>query len=250
MIWFILLFALFSPLLPICYVLINMDPFHLIAQVLIRRPLFKTTDTIICCILFKTFALALCSAFAYIVFKFMFITAYLLTLVLNHIRTYVRTLLTVNIQNSLLLRYHFTCLVFLQIVGQLVAELMLHLIVASQVLLTVFFWMSIHCTKLLPLFIIVGTITAFTGGVFLILTILGIAVNVRLHSDLLLAKKKAQFHGYNEKKLNYFFSLKWRSCRVLQISCGNNFSVTKNSVNIYLGVLNTNITNAVLLIIP
>lgn len=250
MIYFVLLFAIFGPPIPFFLVFLNLDPVNTATEILMSKPLFESQITIYF-IAFKVVTFILCSLYISTTLTFIFITVYFVTLTLNHIRSYVHTLLIfLTIRNSKLLRYHITSLVFMQTVEQLISELILQVIVASQVLLTVFFWISVNCTKVLPVFFILGAATAFTGGLLLILTVLGVAVHVKRYSDELLVRMRAQFYCHNKQSEKHYWTLKWRACRALRILCGNHFSMTRDAVNIYVSVLNTNITNAVLLIIP
>ncbi len=140
--------------------------------------------------------------------------------------------------------------IFVNITGKLISDLIFIIMIFEQVMLTTFSWMTINCFNILPTFIIIETCLAFFGTLVFSVSVLRLILYVRINSEELLGKKNSQYFGYNRTNGSYYYTTKWRAQKEIQVSCGSYFAISKNAVNILIDVMNTNITNAVFLIIP
>lgn len=160
---------------------------------------------------------------------------------------------TIKTHSEDFLLHHFestrlVCAIAKDFVGQQT----LHSIIASQGFLTITAWLSINCNRILPAFVVVTMTAAFLGCLGLSTFILTMMANARAVSSEIIRRKRAEFtstlHGRWVK--NKYFGLKWKAQRPLPLYCGTNFAINKDAVLNFISVLTTNITNAVLLIVP
>lgn len=250
MVYVILCLSVFVPPLPFLLVILKIDPFYIMKQA------FWNESPLICssnpCFPEIFIRLALTSLFFYVVTKFIFMDLYILSLLINHVRNYCNTLdgMQGRLSNNLLLEYYFRVLVFIRNTDQFTSDLMLYFIIFGQILLTFFAWMIVHCRELLPVFIIAACANLFVGGIFLSIFILRVAAYVQAYSSELVDKKRAQFFGRDCRKLQYYFTAKWRAYKKARIGFGSRFVISKDSINVYVEVLTNNITDSVLLVIP
>lgn len=189
--------------------------------------------------------------FCIVIAKFIFVCGLFFSVLLIHLRNHVETLnQIVNIRESVILRYFITCRTFACITEKLISDLLFILMVLEQVILTTFSWLTINCVRILPMFLIVGASIAFICMLGFIITVLKVGLYIRLYSRQILRKKQGQYFGHNRLKCSYYYTAKWRAQKELHVSCGNCFVISKDAVTIFITVMNTNITNAVLLVIP
>lgn len=246
--WLILLFAVFVLPVTLIFSMLQLDPIYLITRELVLSKMDQNVSlnnfvTILSVILF--------SSSGCILFKFLFIFVYILTLLLSHANNYACTFNAANILTKILqLKYYIVCRVFMLILRGFISELMIHFIIGGQMVLTTFSWMTINCAHMLPKFVILCTATTVIGGLVMWITVLKIALHVKLYSAQLLNRRRNEYLKSNKNKFRYYFVAKWRAQNELKISCGNHFTITKNAVNIFITVLNTNITDSILLVVP
>jgi len=60
----------------------------------------------------------------------------------------------------------------------------------------------------------------------------------------------ARVHTFNSRRHNYFYTLKWKAQQPLPAYCGEQFQMSTEAVMLYLEVISSNVTNALLLIKP
>lgn len=111
-------------------------------------------------------------------------------------------------------------------------------------------WLSINAFKIFPLYIVAATVDAFAGGIGIVVFLLRILLLARLYSKQLVNRKRKGWTMYANKKITFYYTVKWKAQMELQLTCGKQFYINESAVNNYLYVLTTNLTNAILLITP
>lgn len=136
------------------------------------------------------------------------------------------------------------------IIKYLFSQTALNLILFSQIMLTVGAWVTISVYSMIPLFLNVMTITGLAGSLALCFLLLNTFTNARLISNHFIMLKRDQFGGrhYGTWSKSKYYAGRWKSQQPLTIYCGSQFAFSKNAIINYMDVLNSNITNAVLLI--
>ncbi len=247
--WLILLFVSATVPVSLTLTLLHLDPIYLITRELILPKSVNSNN--LNNVSIKILSLIVVPSISCILLKVMFIFVYVLTLLFSHLKNYACALNKVhNLPKCLQLKYYIECRVFMLILKQLISELTIIFIIGGQFVLTMFSWVAINCAQILPKFVILCSATTVIGGLALWITILRFALYVTVYSEQLIFNKRNEFLNYNKYKFRHYFALKWRAQNELKVSCGHHFAITKDAVNIFISVLNTNITDAILLIVP
>ncbi len=249
LIYFISVLVIMVPQLPFLMVYLKIDMFYLIHLALTNCHCIMDCSSNLLNAEKVTFVVLL-GIFFLVLSKLMFISAYICSLVLFHIQNYCYTLnkLDNRFGETLLLKYYFRSLLFIRNTEQIISQLMLFFIICTQIYLTLLAW--INCGNILPSFFIFASGSGFVGGLIFCVLILRLALHTAVYSSDLVEKKRAQFFGCNQVKRHYYYTAKWNACKEVGIGFGSLFKINKDVITIYLEVLSTNITDAVLLIVP
>lgn len=190
----------------------------------------------------------------YFFVRYLFIVLLLAVLLAVAAKLNLKAIITNDKSNLYLEEYtvlHFEMIsVLFMIIKVLVSKFAFVLIIWSQLTLTCFAWLSVYCYTNGPVFIGITTSTAFLGGCGLATLLIKMFTDARLISLNILNVKREQFSGsfYRKWSNKKYISSKWRSLQPLPIYCGSQFVFSKHALINYVDVLNTNVTNAVLLI--
>lgn len=202
------------------------------------------------------FSLLLFTLGIYTCMKYVFIFILIPTLMGVYAMTVFQTLIASEMTNEYsedlpLFIFEFILMVA-TIEKEFIAQLTFNLIVTSQLVLTIFAWLSINCFRIIPVFIVATAIGSFACGFSVAYFLLMNTTNVRLVSAEIIQRKRNQYSGRHCGKWSKerYLNLKWKAQQPLPLYCGSNFALSKDAIINYINVLNTNITNAILLIFP
>ncbi len=249
MIYLIICMIIFVIPLPLLLVYRHLDPIYIIARELFLPPLIYWNVYHI--LGMYTFSFLFCLIGCFVVIKFLFILILVFVVKINHIKTYTNTFLNLLNPNEYELLNFYTMLrIFVILFQHVISELTLYVVVWSEIVLTIMAWLFVNGFSHLPVLILLTTLAGFIGGLVMAICVFKILLYARLNGGELVKRKSHQFHGHDRTRRSYYFTIKWKAQNELRINCGSCFAFSKGALHNYLTVLNTNTTNAVLLVKP
>ncbi len=125
--------------------------------------------------------------------------------------------------------------------------------VYTLIILTIFLWLTVSCSNVVPIFIELCFGAAFIGGLGLITFLMRIFADTRILSGVLIkqAKKSVRYLCKNNNggssRYEQVVKRKWLSQIELPVNCGQRFACSKDAIMNYLDVLSCLLTNSLLL---
>lgn len=240
--YFISGIIVFGPPSPLVLQIIGLNPVSLVNDNLhvgIRalRDFPKCTEI-------EILPLAMFSSVVYMFLKYVFCFIVILVVVISSAKAGLQIIISEDrlklcSDNRIILKYE-GMLVLFTIIRNINSQNILYVIVFTQVLLTMCFWLTINCFGILPAFITAAAFLAFAGGLAYTVLILTAFAHIRNASIDFIRAKREEFRGsysgqYTRRK---YSSRKWRALQPLPIYCGRHFSINKQAVMNYINVLN------------
>jgi len=166
-------------------------------------------------------------------------------------KSYLLTLSNVKtLEQDQYLRFYRYLQVFAKLGKTFIGSMTISFVSYSQVCLTIIAWFTVRCVEIVPTYFVIGGAISFLGGLGLQVFILCEMASAHIISASFVKTQRARFHSYNRGRRTYIYTLGWKSRHPVAAYCGEQFIFTKDSIMAYLEMLSTNVTNAVLLIIP
>jgi len=152
------------------------------------------------------------------------------------------------ISENTYLKYFIHYRVFVVIAEKFISRLTLVLVIYSQVVLTGVGWMAVNGFYTFPPLMVAFAICMFVCGLPITIFLLHQTTYCRLLSVKVGDEKRNLFHTSKRNGPGYYMMLKWKAQQPFSLRCGDMFLLTKDAIINYVYVLNTNLTNAILLI--
>lgn len=127
------------------------------------------------------------------------------------------------------------------------SSMMLNVTVTCQIILSLSAWVVVKAHELAPTYIVFMFLLIFLGGIALIDFIMKFFASLRQHSFDLKRHQKLQISLNGSSVLKKSALRVWSSNQPIPLKCGDQFYFSKDAAAIYMEVLFTNITNAILL---
>jgi len=195
-------------------------------------------------------SLVLLEVGAIIFFKILFIAVTVAIVLGISTNSYLFSLGSRKLSGKNVLRYYEHLMIIAMLGRTFVAFLCLSFVAWTVPFFSTIAWFSVRCAGIMPAFVIVAASAGFVGGVGLAIQILYQMANVRVISDNFIKSQRARFHTFNSRRYNYFYTLKWKAQQPIPAYCGEQFQMSREAVILYLEVIITNVTDALLLIKP
>lgn len=236
------------PFFPLLIVLLELDPFNHVFELILPSPYERNLQVIVIVPLIRILLCTVCY-FEYVRFGFLLIFFSLCSActALNYLNKL--TFQNRSFQN-VTLRLYNQLRIILKVSEYFLCNVVLLLMFCSQVLLTSIWWICIVCWEFLPGLVSFSVfLLAFLCTSILIL-LLPRAVEISDVSEQLVKTKKAMYHTYHKLGKSRCQYLQWLAQQILPIRCSFLFLVNKNTPMDYYTVLISNLTNAILLVNP
>lgn len=155
----------------------------------------------------------------YTIFKYLFVMQVYLIMLGLQLKQYVQALLLFrNHTEPELLSFYMIVSVMFMIIREFLCQQISYELTFAQGMLLLLAWLSINAFKSLPMFIVAATVTAFAGGIGIVVFLLRILLFARLYSKQLVNRKRKGWTMYANKKITYYYTVKWKAQMELQLT--------------------------------
>jgi len=241
-------FIIFGIPLPFIASYLELDPLAIILNEIVLPHPYHQTIYMICIRNFLSFFGILIGVYYFL--KYLTLTLILPTTMGVAVASFLTTLLKENYGEANVLQFYKHISICVLILQHFISQHAISLVLWSQIFLTFMGWIAVNCFGILPTFIIVLSTAACGIGSAVGVFLLQQSTHVRLLSIEMVRLKRSQFVCQVSGKRGYFYMANWKAQQPLQLKCGNRFYFTKDVIINYVNVLNINLTNAILLILP
>lgn len=124
----------------------------------------------------------------------------------------------------------------------------LAIMACTQIILVYLAWVAVNLCQVQPVLITISAGVACVVGTIIITFILRLSVYTKMQCVKIIESKRNLLHGYKCFARGRYYFLRWKAQMPIVVYCGTMFSLSTEAVMSYLSVLNTNMTNAILLI--
>ncbi|CAL8145228.1 unnamed protein product [Orchesella dallaii] len=243
MMYYMLGIIVLGPFYPIIVFLLNLDPYHF----LFPRVFSQKYEQSIGLILLIRFLRLFLTFIIYIeLVRFLTLVLFITIISSQGMLLLLKSLDTGKYPQNFILRYYIHLRILFISSKDFIGTIIFQLIGFSQVILCMMAWITINCWGLVPPFLTAILAAAFVGGVGITQFLLREGANVRVESQRVLRRNLM----FCKRKSLRELICKWKAQEVLPVNCGSHFAVDRDAIMNYFLVLNTNITNALLLINP
>lgn len=241
------------PFLPLVLWYIRLDPFTTVITSLFGSNIssFKLSRFVA---LLLTYLMVLIELHDMSVILFVAVCSFLA--IQNHLETLSKLVKSFNRNEVVIIKYYEHLTLLFNACADFLNQRNMALVISTQVSLVMSLWLAVNCYKFLPFLIVFTSVYGFFAGLGIALCLLRIFTFARIQSAELinevLCMGSTKYCGYGMKarksQQQMILQRKWWAQQELQIKCGQRFAFSKDAILNYLNILNSNLTNAVLLL--